>query len=400
MTRSRRSWGSGTVRERPEGSHRWQLRVSLGRDPLTLSPRLATRTVVAKNKTEALAKLRAFIREIDDGKTHASEKTVTDLLSEYADHQRAKRRSPTTIHETERTRDKVIGALGKVKLCDLKPRHLDLLYRQLGEGDEDHRAQSASSIQRYHAVLSSALNYAVIQEWLPQNPAKRATGRPELDHAIISIPTREQVLSYLSRAKERDEIFWMATLLAILTAARRGEYCALKWSDIDADNGVVRIRRSLYRVKSERGEKTTKGRRERWVPINDELAVILITWRERCEAIATEKGTELSIDAYILSRWPDGSRPINPDTLSSFQGNLAKEIGIKLEGRNPFRHFGGSEILAAGGTPREGAAILGHADPAFFLARYTHSTTEREQLAAAALGKVLRPALPEGSPSD
>lgn len=340
----------------------------------------------------AQSQLLAFQAEIAGGKHSNSPATVTDLLTEYVAHLRGKGRAATTIHELERTRDKVLGPIiGHIKLSELKARHLDLCYRQLAEGDSNHRPQAPSSIQRYHAVLTAALSLAVIYEWINENPAEKSTGRPELTELVLSIPSVEQVQQYLAAAREKDECYWMLTLLAILTAARRGEYCDLRWIDLDAsDGGVVRIRRSLFRAGKARGESVTKGKRERWVPINVELASILVAWRERCEKVAADVGVELVPDAFIVSRWPDGSRPINPDTLSSFQGRLAKDLEIKLEGRNPFRHFGATEILGSGASPRDGADILGHADVKTFLQRYTHATGARQRQAAAVLGRVLQ----------
>ena len=55
----------------------------------------------------------------------------------------------------------------------------------------------------------------------------------------------------------------MLLSLAVLTGARRGELCALRWSDVDGNS--IRFRRSLYRAGIERGEKSTKSGRERRV---------------------------------------------------------------------------------------------------------------------------------------
>lgn len=181
----------------------------------------------------------------------------------------------------------------------------------------------------------------------------------------------------------------MLTLLAVLTTSRRGEFCGLRWTDINEVDGSIHIQRTLYRAGAERGEKVPKGKRGRGVPINVELAAVLAKWRSRCDERAVEAGVTLVPDAFIVSPLPDGSRPVDPDTLSTFQSRLSKELGILLEGRNPFRHWGATEILGGGASPRDGADILGHSDVKTFLNRYTHATTERQRNAAAILGRVL-----------
>ena len=57
----------------------------------------------------------------------------------------------------------------------------------------------------------------------------------------------------------------MLLSLAVLTGARQGELCALRWTDVEGER--IRIRRSLYRAGPDRGEKSTKGGRERWVVV-------------------------------------------------------------------------------------------------------------------------------------
>jgi integrase len=50
-------------------------------------------------------------------------------------------------------------------------------------------------------------------------------------------------------------------VLALSTGAREGELVALRWSDVDLDAGVVRIRRTLLRTPS--GLAFSEGRRPR-----------------------------------------------------------------------------------------------------------------------------------------
>ena len=111
-------------------------------------------------------------------------------------------------------------------------------------------------------MLSSALSQAVRWGWIDRSPADRAQP-PTMERTELQVPTTDEVRALLARATTRHERWGMLLSLAVLTGARRGELCALRWSDVDGNS--IRFRRSLYRAGIERGEKSTKSGRERRV---------------------------------------------------------------------------------------------------------------------------------------
>jgi integrase len=193
----RRSKGTGWIQRLDEG--RYRLRVFVGTNPVTSHPRQVTRTVQAKNQTEArtmLERLRAKVAAVEPSGSTA---TVRTLLQEWLAHAGARGRAPKTLHEARRSAETVIfPALGDVPLRDLTARHLDELYRTLSTGEGRARPLKATSIRRHHAVLSAALGQAVRWGRLEQNPAARAQP-PELGQAELQVPTPAEVSMALRR---------------------------------------------------------------------------------------------------------------------------------------------------------------------------------------------------------
>jgi hypothetical protein len=106
---SRRPKGTGTVRQRSPG--KWQLRVFVGVDPITGNPRQLSRTVDARNQTEAQRKLRAWQKELDEAPAEAaldSPATVRTLIDEWLRHSEARGRAPRTLHDARRSAETVI----------------------------------------------------------------------------------------------------------------------------------------------------------------------------------------------------------------------------------------------------------------------------------------------------
>jgi integrase len=398
-TGRRRPYGTGSVQDL--GSGKFRLRVFAGTDPVTGHPLQISRVVRAKTKGQAQKLLDEFRSEVGTEPEYGPGATVATALSEWMKHCEARGRSPRTLHEGRRIIDTVlVPKLGDVALRDLTPRHLDELYRKLSVGEGRERGLSPGSVRRYHAVLSAALSQAVRWGWLESNPAARAEP-PPLGQAVLTVPTAAEVKALLSAARERAPKWGMLLALAVGTGARRGELCALRWTDI-AD-GTIRIRRSIYRAGADRGEKSTKGGRERLITIGPVVDGLLEDWRAECEAAAAAVAVKLVPDAFVVSSMPDGSVPINPDTLSAVVTRLCatptednpKGLGMPHVHLHSLRHFAATELIGAGVNPRDAAEILGHADPALTLRVYSHATTARQKQAAAALGEAVRSALPD-----
>lgn len=393
---TRRPVGSGTLRERKPGT--WELRVFVGRDPVTGRPRQASRTVRATSKT-VNRELAKFIVDLGDRAHPATNATVAQVLEEWLRHAAARGRAPRTIHEARRSIDTVfVPAIGDVRARELTNRHLDELYRQLLTGEGRDRPLKPSSVRRHHAVLSAALAMAEKWGWIDKSPAPQAELAP-LGRPVLTIPSFSEVTLLLQAAKKRNERWGILLALAVGTGARRGELCALRWPDVG--DGMLRIRRSLYRAGADRGEKTTKGGAERWVAMSPPVADLLADWRLRCEEIAAAAVVELVPDAFVVSPLPDGSRPVNPDTLSSVVHQLCAPaskdnphgLGIPHVHLHSLRHFAATELLGSDGADvRNVAEILGHVDPALTLRLYVHATAARQRKAIDALGRTLMPA--------
>ncbi len=357
---------------------------------MTGHPRQRTKTVEAKNQTEARAALRAWQKELDENRTATdSTATVRSLVEEWLRHSEARGRAPRTLHDAHRSAETVIyPEFGDVPIADLTPRHLDEWYRKLATGEGRDRPLKPASIRRHHAVLSAALSQAVRWGWIDRNPAERAQP-PPLGHVELQVPTVEEVQALLSAGAKRNARWGMLLSLAVLTGARRGELCALRWTDIEGER--IRIRRSLYRAGTDRGEKSTKGGRERWVVVAPAGRTLLDAWRARCAKAAAAIEVTLVHDAFVVSPVPDGSRPVNPETFSSVVHKLCTELDMPHVHLHSLRHFAATEMLAAGIDPRNAAEILGHANPTLTLSLYGHATLDRQRSAAEVLARTLLP---------
>jgi integrase len=83
--------------------------------------------------------------------------------------------------------------------------------------------------------------------------------------------------------------------------------------------------------------------------------------------------------------------PIRPDFVTKFTLRVAGRLGVKVTPKS-LRHFSATEMVAAGVDVRTVAGRTGHADPSMTLRVYSHRRVQRDNEAAAILGRTL-PAL-------
>jgi integrase len=166
---------------------------------------------------------------------------------------------------------------------------------------------------------------------------------------------------------------------------RRGELCALRWSDVDLKLGHLKVSRSLTVTPGRLHMGDTKTHQAREVALDEAAVDLLAERRLEQEKYAETVGDQLATDPYILSRAADGSEPCLPDGLGRAYWRLTRELGIQTRFHD-LRHFSATQLIGAGIDVRTVAGRLGHADASMTLRVYSHVLAERDRAAADHLG--------------
>lgn len=160
----------------------------------------------------------------------------------------------------------------------------------------------------------------------------------------------EEIIAILKELQ--DPLHTMIELDAF-TGLRRGELIGLQWADVDFDNLVLHIRRSLVAM-IEGLPKTEASRKE--VPLDAQLAESLFRWKQVCRY--TDPG-----DWVFASPHVEGTQPYWPGKLWRHYGRPAlKRAGItKHVTYHTFRHTFGTLLNASGENAKVVHELLRHA---------------------------------------
>lgn len=379
----------GAIRQR---GNSWELRVYAGRDA-DGRKRWLSRSVpgAPRNKREAERVLNTMLAELEQRTAQAHDATVATLLDRWQQASAADW-SPATVAAYETyIRRHILPTLGRVKVRNLRPSDLDALYGRL-RSDAD---LAAASVVKVHTILRRALAEAVRWGWISVSPADRARP-PRADRPDVEPPTPDEVKAVLDllRKDQRKQMFLTFVHVAASTGARRGEVCALRWSDLDLDAGAVVISRSIVQgrtVGGDRmvGEKGTKTHQARRIALDERTVAVLREHRRRAVEAALRLGVPIPDDAYVFTSAEDGSVPWRPDGVTARFAKVRRKAGLEHVRLHDLRHYVATRMLASGTDVRTVAGRLGHANAATTLSVYSHFVPEVDRAAAERLAEEL-----------
>ena len=202
---------------------------------------------------------------------------------------------------------------------------------------------------------------------------------PSPPEAEISILSEDQIGAVLRHLEGRTLRPIVSFLLG--TGARRGEALGLCWKDLDLEQGIVRIERSVEETKTGlrlKEPKTLHGRRN--VSISPWLVAELKAHRMRQQErrLALGQGRAAPND-LVFARWDGSMRSPHGVSQKFSQAMMALGIACSLHG---LRHTAVSLLLAGGADILQISRRIGHANAATTLRIYAHALKNNDTKAA------------------
>jgi integrase len=175
-----------------------------------------------------------------------------------------------------------------------------------------------------------------------------------------------------------------------VNGARRGELCAIRWSDVDLEAGTVTIARSMAEGKGGRlVEKSTKTHAERLVSIDAETVEALRRQLDRCQESGLHLRGRSPPLCVRLQPAAGGSKALHPNDATASFGDLRAQLNISGVRLHDLRHFAATRLLVAGVPVRQVSGRLGHANASTTLNVYAHAVEGLDAVAASVLAKAL-----------
>lgn len=353
--------------------------------------------------------------------------TLQEFSKRWMDEWAVPNLQPGTVAKyQEELDDKILPALGHLKLTEIKPQRINAFFYSMQKDgcrrDGKPGSYSIGSIRKTRNVLSSIFRTAVSWELLESNPCKKAT--------ILAIPNTAEKIKYFTPAQAiafleyiEQPHFWhtqghqrvddtgipyavesytskrslslqMIILfqMALYTGARKGELLALKWSDVNGT--AISICKAVSVVHGKLIVKEPKTRTSfRTITIPEHLAENLQRLRQEQQKFRLRVGDYWTEEGWIFTQdnghMMSYSTPYHALQRVIIQYNTEHSEQLPLIPFHGLRHTSATLLISEHQNIKTVSNRLGHAQTSTTMNIYAHALRDSDQCASDALENLL-----------
>jgi integrase len=243
---------------------------------------------------------------------------------------------------------------------------------------------SQKTVKDILIVLKMILKFGAKNKWMDYRPLdiQFPTERTRQNMEVLSRAHQKKMMQHI---QEHFTFRNLGVYICLCTGMRIGEVCALNWEDVDTDNGIINIRRTIQRIYIIEGDirktevildtpKTKNSIRE--VPMNKELLKMLKPIKKI-----------VNPSFYVLT---NDAKPTEPRTYRTYYKNLMKELDMPELKFHGLRHSFATRCIESKCDYKTVSVLLGHSNISTTLNLYVHPNLEQKKKAIDQMFKGLK----------
>ena len=363
-----------------DGSKVYRANVYLGVDQVT-GKKVKTKVT---GRTQKEVKQKATQEKVDfqkDGCTRFKASSIDnyqELANLWWESYKHTVKPNTRINVKRILNNHVLPLFGSYKLTKLTTPLIQSIVNKLADKTNNGEEGAFLYYDSIHALNKRILQYGVTMQAIPSNPARdvvlprntQKAKRQKVKH--FDNEELKKFLAYLDNLDlNKFRYCYENTLYKFLlaTGCRINEALALSWSDIDLDNAVVHITKTLNCKQETNSPKSKASYRD--LDIDQATVTMLKVYKVRQIQEAWKIGkTESVVFSDFIHEYP------NNRTLQTRLGTHFKRANVTNIGFHGFRHTHASLLLNSGIPYKELQHRLGHSTLSMTMDIYSHLSKE------------------------
>ena len=291
---------------------------------------------------------------------------------------------------------RISPTLGKRRITSITQINIIQLINKL-----ETQGYQYESLNKVRIILQDMFDKAIVNDYLFKNPAKgiRLGSHLKKEPRVLT-PEEQATFFECSKGTFYDNLF----VVAISTGLRPGELCALTVEDIDFQNALIHVDKTLVYQKFEGDEKKTfhvdapkTKSSKRDVPMNQQCKLALKKQMMQRNVVMAKKSAKPVSGLENLVFTTQYGTPLNAVTFGAAIKSIIDSINMcrdeleQFECFSPhcFRHSFATRCFEAGIKPKTVQGYLGHATMQMTMDLYTHVLKEHSMEEMEKLEKVL-----------
>lgn len=349
---------SENIYKRKDG--RWEGRYIRCRD---INQKAIYGYLYGKSYTEVKNKL----KQVTMSKTVETAETINfaEIAIDWIENKKMQVKESTLSHYKSVIDNHIIPILGEYKIAsissDIIQHHINKLLK---------KGLTGKTVNDILTIIKSIIKYASCKGF-----------EHNCDLSTISVKTKRNDIQTLTIFEQKILCNFhvdnlnnknFGILLSIYTGIRLGELCALKWSDIDLSEKVLKINKTMLRIQDNFSEYHSNKTKIIVTPPKSEDSVRVIPIPKFIFNIICKM--QRRPDAYIMTGKCDSF--IEPRNMQYYFKSVLKKCNIRDVNFHILRHTFATRCVESGFEIKSLSEILGHSDVKITLQRYVHSSMD------------------------
>ena len=291
----------------------------------------------------------------------------------------------------------VIPCIGHIKLQKLTTEMLMEMYNEMYEhGRLDGKGGlSGSTIKQIHIIVSMALRKAFLMGKISKNPALACELNFKdkvVKKKFYTIEEQKKILKALDTSRGNH----LMAYTIMMTGLRRGEASALTWDDIDFDNLLINVNKSVSTHKNRNKGATNKTVREikdpktpssiRTVPMTKDLARLLKDHKQKMIAANLAAGRSNKNHNFVFQT--RNGLPQDGSNVTKYWNKILAKAGVDHVVLHGTRHSLVTRLAEQNIHPKVAQRNLGHKTMTTTMDIYTQVSKDMVDTARGAIANV------------